>query len=199
MRKIPEAVRQSVRDLYGQGDLTYTQVAQALNVTENLVRETLVKHRSKSLENRFWSYVDKSAGPGECWPWIGSLTVNGYGQLYVNELKRPVVASRVSLYLVTGEWPEEACHKCDNPPCVNPAHLFDGTRKDNMQDCASKGRLVLPGLKGIHAPGAKLTEDDVFHIRTLYPFCRPQELAKAFGVSRGHVVNIFNRRDRANG
>jgi hypothetical protein len=198
-RKIPEEVRQAVRDLYAQGGLTYDDVASQLKVTKNLVSETLQVTRTKTLADRFWAFVDKSAGPDGCWPWTGSYKDTGYGQLYVNEFKRPVVASRVSLYLETGEWPEEACHKCDNPPCVNPAHLFDGSRQDNMQDCASKGRVVVPALRGVNNPHGKLTEDDVFQIRTLYPFCRPSDLAKAFGVSRGHVVNIFNRRDRANG
>lgn len=199
MKKIPEEVRQAIRDLYAQGGLTYSQVAAQLGVTNNCVVETLVQKRTMTLEDRFWQFVDKSAGPDACWPWVGSLRPSGYGQLYVGEFKRPVAASRVSMKIHTGEWPIEACHKCDNPPCVNPAHLFNGTRKDNMQDCSAKGRVRLPNLKGTQVHNCKLTTDDVFHIRTLFHLCKIQDLAKAFGVSRSHIGNVYTGRDRKDG
>lgn len=197
MRKISEEIRQKVRDEYAKGGVTYKEVAVTLGVGINIVRESCEKKKvHRTLEERFWLYVDKSGGPEACWPWIGSLNPNGYGQIYVDEFKRPVVASRVSLFLSNGEYPVEACHRCDNPPCVNPAHLWDGTRTDNMKDCSAKGRVYAPSLRGLDNAGGKLSSDDVWQIRTLAYLCKPQDLAVAFGVSRGHIVNVINRRDR---
>lgn len=196
MRKIPEEIRQSIRDLYAQGGLTYDQVAEQLGVAKNCVVDSLVTKRTKTLADRFWEKVDVR-GPDECWLWAASIKDCGYGQIYVNELGRSVAASRVSWFLAYGEWPLECCHKCDVRRCVNVAHLFNGDRAANMQDCRNKGRLKIPSVKrGITNPRGKLTEDDVFHIRTLYHLCKPQDLAAAFGVSRGHIVNVYNRRDR---
>jgi len=197
MKKIAPEVRQAIREIKSQEfHLTYQQIACRLNVTCNAVLETLQVKRTKSLEDRFWSFVDKSNGPDACWEWAGSRTAYNYGQLYVNEFKRPVAASRISLYLKNGKWPIEACHRCDNPPCVNPGHLFDGTRKDNMQDCSRKGRCSVPKLRGYDKPGAKLTSDDVWQIKTLRHLCTDKDLAAAFGVSRSHVGNICSGRDR---
>lgn len=100
-------------------------------------------------KDRFWSRVDKTPGhgpKGDCWIWTGSRKKHGYGQIGMYMLFgtcRPVGAHCVSYELVHGRVPEgkEICHSCDNPPCVNPAHLFAGTHKRNMYDAILKGRL----------------------------------------------------------
>jgi hypothetical protein len=86
---------------------------------------------------RFWKYVTKSDG---CWEWQGSRMPFGYGELNINKV--PQCAHRLSWELHYGPIEEglSVLHSCDNPPCVNPAHLFLGTQSDNMRDCASKGR-----------------------------------------------------------
>lgn len=90
---------------------------------------------------RFWSRVKKGDG---CWLWCGTRSTRGYGQFTI--LRKPSAAHRVAWELVRGPIPEgvDVCHHCDNPPCVNPDHLFIGTRSDNMRDAVRKGRLVPP-------------------------------------------------------
>ena len=92
---------------------------------------------SRAME-RFWSKVAKSDG---CWLWTAARNEQGYGEFSLDgKLQR---AHRVSFYLAHGRWPEpNALHKCDNPPCVRPDHLFEGTHKENMADMTSKGRSV---------------------------------------------------------
>lgn len=77
----------------------------------------------------------------ECWPWTGHCSPRGYGSLTIAGKTRQ--ASHVAVYIDNGEWPEpgkHVCHTCDTPRCVNPAHLWVGTRSDNMQDMLAKGR-----------------------------------------------------------
>ncbi len=123
----------------------------------------------RPLEERFWTKVEKR-GPQDCWPWTAA-TALGYGVIreggHDGQMLR---APRVSWEIHHGLIPPDLCvlHHCDNPPCVNPAHLFLGTRADNARDRAAKGRTADPETTrrvGEANSRAILTEDDVREIR----------------------------------
>lgn len=79
--------------------------------------------------------------PDAYWLWLAGGTVDGYGQFKIGNIK--YMAHRIAYQIEYGEFDEsmDICHTCDNPPCMNPAHLFAGTRQDNMEDAMVKGRL----------------------------------------------------------
>lgn len=92
------------------------------------------------LEIRFWRKVTKTSG---CWEWSASRNAHGYGQIAApRPLKRPLLAHRVSWEIHNGPIPIGllVLHRCDNPHCVRPDHLFVGDQKLNMQDMVSKKR-----------------------------------------------------------
>ena len=148
---------------------------------------------------RFWARVDKS---GECWNWTGcSNTTGGYGIFWFNGTDRRahrysyIIHHPLTIDLL--EHPDICvCHKCDNPRCVNPAHLFLGTMADNMMDKTAKGRNNSPKQKGEKNGNSKLTEDDVREIRTRYANGNllQQQLALEYGVSRKAIGNVIRRK-----
>jgi HNH endonuclease len=159
--------------------------------------------RFVGLAARFWAKVDRSGGPDACWPWTASVFKDrgGYGKFQAGASRataRVVYAHRFAYELAVGSVPDHllVCHTCDNPPCVNPAHLFPGTHLDNMQDCVAKGRHVTPPrLRGEAHPGARVNKAIVMEVRERYVSGeRGAHIARALGLSRSLVYDIINRR-----
>jgi HNH endonuclease len=120
-----------------------------------------------SLAEKFWARV-RVAAPNDCWTWTGGLGgQSGYGSLDAMPERRGTIGAHVaSWFLHTGTWPTTGLfvlHSCDQPSCVNPAHLWLGTQTDNMQDCVRKGRqgfLTHPDrfLRGDNHPARRQPE-----------------------------------------
>lgn len=132
---------------------------------------------------QFWAKVRKQPGDG-CWEWTGSFNDKGYGKVRVDG--RMVRAHRVAWELAHGplSLPADAtvCHRCDNPACVRPDHLFLGTQLDNIRDRDAKGRAA----RGAQTGAAKLSDEDVRAIRAAAGDLSGRALARRYGVS--HVV-----------
>lgn len=147
---------------------------------------------SVSLEDRFWLGVDNSSGDESCWPWLRSKTRNGYGVLSRGYKERR--AHRFSWTISNGPIPPgmHVLHRCDNPACCNPRHLFVGTHRHNMDDKVLKGRQ----LRGASHPGAKLSDNQVMEIRKLYDgkTMSNAEIAERYGIEKSSVRLIGLRR-----
>jgi hypothetical protein len=155
--------------------------------------------------DRFWSHVDKS---GECWEWTGRRLPHGYGRF---DYGRITLAHRVAWTLENGPIPAGlvVMHRCDNPPCVRPAHLRTGTMADNQRDMAHKGRAatgdrngsrLYPRRDGPWAVGqsfgesngqAKLTADQVLEMRA--SGLKATEIARKYGISKAQASRILAR------
>jgi hypothetical protein len=137
----------------------------------------------------FWRQVCQS---GECWIWIGTCP-NRYGRF--GFAGRKVPAHRFAYELENGAIPAglNILHRCDNPRCVRPAHLFIGTHTDNMRDMFSKGRRRI--LKGAAQGQAKLTDDSVRTIRQKYANgARQIDLSAEFHVDQTTISKIVLRK-----
>ena len=147
-------------------------------------------------EKRFWEKVDKS---GDCWEWAAGKVTRGYGAFSANG--KQIGAHRFSYELAFGpieKYGMHVCHHCDNPGCVNPAHLFLGTSQENSDDCKRKGRHSHAGggTRGEESPNAKLTEKQVIEIRRDYNDGSSLVfLAEKNSVSQSAIYGIVTRRN----
>ncbi len=126
-----------------------------------------------------------------CWIWMGALR-NGYGAIGLSG--RTEYVHRLMFVLHYGELGDgfEVCHSCDVRPCVNPSHMFRGTRSDNMRDAFAKGRTrgTFVSMPGESNKNAKLTDELVLEIRQSK--CTQRALAARFGVSKTTIAYARN-------
>lgn len=137
---------------------------------------------------KFWSNVEDLFGKTkeDCWNWIG-LKNKGYGgPLTINNKK--IYAHRFSFVMNNGNIPDylQVCHRCDNPSCINPNHLFSGTQSDNRNDSKQKGRNKNWGLK------SKLSLTEVKEIKQLAKTHTRKFIAEKFKISKSYLSEIIN-------
>jgi len=162
--------------------------------TKKKISEIKIKKAKRiPLKQRFWTKVKKTE---YCWLWTAGVNTYGYGKIGLGGRKRGSThAHRVSWMLHNSKIPKGifVLHKCDNPLCVNPKHLFLGTAKDNIQDAIKKGRFCSKGEKN---PMAKLTWKKVSSIRRMYKtgnyLCK--DLAKIFHINPTTIYLIVTNK-----
>jgi hypothetical protein len=131
--------------------------------------------------------------PNGCWMWLGNKNSAGYPMIWLNG--KSVRAHRVMFSINNGGLSDDlvVCHTCDNPSCVNPDHLFSGSRDDNNKDCKNKKRNAF-GMKNGHA---KISAEQIKEIRL---DSRTQsEIALSYGINQSHVSRIKSDKRRLNG
>lgn len=145
------------------------------------------KYRLAKSIDLFWSKVDRGL-PAVCWNWLGGFRSGGYGRFYFQG--KDFCAHRLAYELEKGLLPDGyfVCHKCDNPPCCNPDHLFAGTQADNLADMVAKGRSG----KGEKNSQAILTVSAIIEIREQVKSGKSREsLAQKYGVNASTITNIW--------
>ena len=140
-----------------------------------------------SISQRFWLKVNKDT-KDECWLWTGSRKGIGYGELWDNDKQKNRYAHRISWELHNGPIPKRKCvlHKCDNPLCVNPNHLYLGTHSDNMYDRSIRNR------EGDIGVAPKLCSEEIQLVKELYKIreLNMSALGRKFGVSHTTIGRI---------
>lgn len=145
-----------------------------------------------AIEERFHLYARKSDG---CWEWTGAtFGKNRYGAFW--DGNRTVGAHVFSFKHHNGVVPEGAyvCHKCDNPRCVNPDHLFLGTAKDNTVDMMNKRRGRWPNGSRHHK--AKLNDKQIEEIMQMRGGATQKSVAEKYGVDQSHISRLWANHDR---
>lgn len=140
-----------------------------------------------SMRKRFWEKVNRG-DETECWEWKAAKTDKGYGRFWLNGNQH---AHRVAYELEVGELGDQyALHKCDNPACVNPNHLYAGDHSDNITDAHERGQL---DFEGDNNPNSSLTGELVKEIKEkLDEGVVQTELANEYGVCQRTISNIKN-------
>lgn len=156
----------------------------------NIVRDVW-RSLGNSPEERFWARVTITMDSTKCWVWTGRKNQYGYG-IIRDKKRRNQLAHRVAWKLVHGKHPTLlVLHSCDNPPCVNPNHLWEGTHADNTADKIAKNRQA----KGNQFSDTKLTPSIVLMIRNQYKSGISQTtLAHKLGVGATTIHNAITRK-----
>lgn len=156
-------------------------------------RECRVKWNASHIEDRFWSWVDFA---DDCWLWTGGKS-HGYG-LFHPAKGESIRAHRFAYELTHGSITDElfCLHRCDNPPCVRPDHLFLGTHEENVADMMSKGRGRSYSAIGEEHHLHKVMEDEVRQIRVMYKpgVISAKKVGEMFGIHEDTVRQIASRK-----
>lgn len=152
-----------------------------------------VQYHGLTEETRFFKRVIVGSTT-ECWPWTGSVIKAGWHGQWRNASGQVELTHRAAWRLFKSPIPEGAfvLHRCDNPICVNPSHLFLGSQSDNMRDMWAKGRARPKVLLGEKHGMSKVTESMVREIRS--SSLSGVELSRKFGITPTTVCDIRKRR-----
>lgn len=149
---------------------------------------------------RFLKQISKSRNPDNCWKWKGALDINGYGRF--SRGYKHIPAHRASWLILMGEISDgmNVLHKCDNPPCTNPSHLYLGTDKDNARDRVERNRYrkINKKVRGTRNHRARITQMTAIKIkRRLAKNKTINEIAKELNVTRPTIENIKHKKSWA--
>lgn len=145
--------------------------------------------RAETMKNeaQFWAKVGR-ARPDDCWPWLGYCDRNGYGRWGRILAHRVAFEIGNALPYMSLQRHQAVCHRCDNPSCCNPGHLWLGTQSDNVADMDRKGRSNRQTRRGEQSNKAKLTSEQAIAI--FHSTESDRVLAARFGVSRIAINHI---------
>ena len=151
------------------------------------------RHAHGTVEQRFWKFVDKTES---CWLWNSGKNVKGYGVMQATPEKgqkrgKTLLAHRISYEIHHGKLEQGDCvlHSCDNPSCVNPAHLRKGTQSENIKEAILKGRKFVPIASGEANPRSKLTLVQAKFIKA-HPELGHKHIADMFGLSPNCIRGV---------
>lgn len=152
------------------------------------------------LKTRLLGHVRVTASG--CWEWTGHRNAGGYGTIWSgHDTPKMMLAHRASWRVHVGQIPDgmDVCHRCDNPPCINPEHLFAGTVSANIKDCAEKGRWGPPRTgSGERHPNAKISDADVLAIRRLRAAgLKQKDIAAQYRIAQSRVSQLTSGGHRA--
>lgn len=153
-----------------------------------------------TVAEKFWARVDRTGGKKACWPFSGGYKAKGgHGQIVIGTRKSGGIligSHRLAWTLTNGPIPDGmcVCHRCDNPPCCNPSHLFLGTASENFADMRNKGRARGGSLPGERNRNSKLTSQQVIEIREKYRSGKTQrEIGEEYGIGQTSVSYIVSQ------